>query len=305
MKPPIVCFGASVTRQTNGYVDYLSNFLENEIYKEGYGSMHLKDAGICFLDKIISYKPGYCLIDWFSTSKTDYGNQIIKYLDAITYKLLGNNIEPIFLLFPISIMLETRVEMYNHIREYAKKYKIHIIDICNISAEENINTTNLLKDYVHTSQYGSVYYAKKIALYIKNYVLNIDNKTILPKENKYSNIKEFVFPIQVNDFIEIEIDDELIGIYQKIGPYSDSVSIYDNEIRLLNTQNIWDVWCHYERETIKIEIFSPGKYLIKLNNNSVNKNNCKKTFNFTDFTKNILNLQKFYFTDNLSIINYE
>jgi hypothetical protein len=305
MKSSIVCFGASVTRQKNSYADYLQNLLQYNIYKEGYGSMNLSDAGVCFLNKIIKYNPEYCLIDWFSTAKTDYGNQIIKYLDGVVYKLLTHNIQPIFLLFPISIMLDSRIEMYKYVQEYAKKHNIHVIDIYSKSIEDKINTSSLIKDYVHTTPFGAEYYAKQIALYINNFILGSNNKIIIPEKNKYSDVKEFIFPICVKNFLEIEIDDELVGVYQAIGPYSDSVSVFDVYGNLLDKQDVWDVWCHYERETIKIQISKPGRYLIKLNNNSVNKSNSKQSFDFTEYNKNILNLKNFYFTKNLSILKYE
>jgi hypothetical protein len=305
MKDSIVCFGASVTRQNNSYADFLQNLLEYNIYKEAYGSMHLSDAGICFLNKVIEHNPKYCLIDWFSTAKTDYGNEIIKYLDAIIYKLAAHNIQPIFLLFPISIMLDSRLEMYQNIHKYAKEHNIYIIDIYSKSVEENIDKQSLIKDYVHTTLFGAEYYAKQIAFYMKKFVVESDHKILIPEKNKYSNIKEFTSPISVKDFLEIEVDDELIGIYQTIGPYSDSISIFDSYGNLLNKHDIWDIWSHYERETIKIHIPKPGRYLIKLNNNSVDKTKCKQNFDFSNYNANILNLKKFYFTKNLYIIRYE
>lgn len=61
-------FGASVTQQTNGYVDVFANLCNDkfDVKKYGYGSMHIYDAGICFINNVINDKPNYCFIDWFS-----------------------------------------------------------------------------------------------------------------------------------------------------------------------------------------------------------------------------------------------
>ena len=61
-------FGASVTQQNKGYVYYFKNKCSDNItiFQNGYGSMHINDAGICFLYEIIKkalrYKPNYICI---------------------------------------------------------------------------------------------------------------------------------------------------------------------------------------------------------------------------------------------------
>ena len=70
MKKNISFFGASVTQQNDGYVEYFKNkndIIQNyNVEKYGYGSMHLKDAGIIYIDKAMSSSPSYCFLDWFN-----------------------------------------------------------------------------------------------------------------------------------------------------------------------------------------------------------------------------------------------
>lgn len=54
----------------NGYVKYFKNLTKNifTVEQHGYGAMHIRDAGVCFLDKALEKKPKYCFLEWFSTA---------------------------------------------------------------------------------------------------------------------------------------------------------------------------------------------------------------------------------------------
>ena len=52
----IAVFGASVTQQKNGYATKLSDKFNCPVRIFGYGGMHLNNAVICFIDKVIYEK---------------------------------------------------------------------------------------------------------------------------------------------------------------------------------------------------------------------------------------------------------
>jgi len=177
--------------------------------------MNLLDAGICFLDNILNEKPNYCFIDWFSTDVFNDINEL--YLDCIVKKLFEIKCNVIFLLFDRMDMNSTRINMYNNVILYAKKYNIGYIELYN-----NDNKQELLKDIVHTNENGSQFYGKKIYnFFINNYKdTNLNNFCIIPNENEYCNIKKLSVNKIVNNKIILTGKFKLIGIYQNIGIFS-------------------------------------------------------------------------------------
>ena len=74
MKNKIAFFGASVTQQQNGDWQYFANLNPQfDVRPFGNGSMHLNDAGICYIEDVIKFNPQWCFIDWFSTGYIVYG----------------------------------------------------------------------------------------------------------------------------------------------------------------------------------------------------------------------------------------
>ncbi len=308
----ISCFGASVTKQ-KGYVDNLIDLCPSlSFLKFGYGSMHLGDAGLCFLEEVISKKPDICLLDWFSTFKIYNKFDLFFLLDSIVYKLLINNIQPVFLILPALEMSSKRLEMYENIKQYSRDYNLHFIDIYDQFLIDNLKVEDIIRDTVHTNERGSFYYANIISNYLKYNLINFPDEPlhsfynrVYPSPNKYENIKKISQELVINNYIKLKIEDELIGILQRIGPYSDSIDIINlNNNVLVKTESIWDVWCYYERENIKISIKNPGLYLIKLNQNFVDKTKCKNQLDWKSY-KNVLNLKTFYYIGDFSIIDYE
>lgn len=53
----IAFYGASVTQQRNGFVDYFAKLSKIRVMKFGFGGMHLSDARICFVDKVVEARP--------------------------------------------------------------------------------------------------------------------------------------------------------------------------------------------------------------------------------------------------------
>ena len=129
----IVFFGASVTQQKNGYVDIFTSFINKSnpeflVQKYGFGSMHLRDAGICFIDEIILQKPSYCFIDWFTTAMIYNCSSLKTYLDCIVRKLKLINSKIVFLLLHNRDINE-RQQMYIDVISYANEYNIFYIEI--------------------------------------------------------------------------------------------------------------------------------------------------------------------------------
>ena len=57
MKNKIAFYGASVTQQANGYWEYFAKLNPNfDVKPFGNGSMHLNDAGICYIDDVINFQ---------------------------------------------------------------------------------------------------------------------------------------------------------------------------------------------------------------------------------------------------------
>ena len=303
-------FGASVTRQGNSYADKLMVNLAKEYKKFGYGSMHLDDAGICFVDEVISYEPDICFIDWFSTAKTNYENKIYTYLDTILYKLLTNNIKPIFLLLPISEMIQSRLEMYKNVKQYALDHNINCINVYEQSLSDTVSVSALIKDYVHTTTFGSEYYANVILTFLNQFVLELPDEPldsnyniVYPHKNKYVDIKKTTVSKTFYNNFSIIVEDEVIGFYQTVGPHSGDVEIYKEGI-LIEKQPVWDVWCYYERDTFKIQLREPGEYVIKVVDCSRDRSKSKVQVNWELFRKEI-RIKDIYHISNIVIKNYE
>ena len=96
----IAFYGASVTQQRNGFVDHFAKLFKAKVLKFGFGGMHLSDAGICFIDKVVVARPEICFVDWFSTWYMDQDGKFDLYIDAIVEKLQKIDCRVIFLFFP-------------------------------------------------------------------------------------------------------------------------------------------------------------------------------------------------------------
>ena len=299
MTKTIAFFGASVTQQSPGYVskiDELSNHT-HRIIQRGYGSMHLNDAGVCFIDEIIDEKPDYCFLDWFGTGfiVTDI-KSLSKYLDGIIRKLLLNNCIPFFLLLDRSDMCEKRLKLYDLVTQYAVEYNIHCVKLYN-----NTNVKDLLRDTVHTNENGATYYGEKIYDFFTNNVVSVDVQSTrkIPDENELSAINSINLDVIVHDNIKLKGDFKLMGIYQMIGPFSGICEIDSNGI----TQrcNIWDQWCHYNRLSMKISTKQRGSYVdIKILNDIFDTTTCKKDINFDTITKH-MEIKKIFYIGQMSI----
>jgi len=293
----IVFYGASVTQQTNisGYVPtfetiLLKNNYNYNIIQKGFGSMHLSDAGITCIDKIINENPQFCFIDWFSTGfiTTDQ-IYLFTLLDTIVRKLMLHNCKICFLLLDRIDMCENRLIMYKNIVNYAEIYNIQYIEIYN-----NNNKCELLRDDVHTNEAGANFYSNKIYNYfIKNLMNDTRIYNKIPDENEYSHIKSIKIDKKINKEISINGKFKIVGIHQQLSEFSGLIEITRNNIEKYNVM-IWDQWCHFMRDSIKVSIDWSENVVIKILQDIFDTTSCKKDINFNNIEKYMYIHEIFY-----------
>jgi len=272
VKNNVAFFGASITQQQNGYWYYFGLMnSEFNIKPFGYGSMHLNDAGISYIDEVLEFNPEYCFIDWFSTGYIKYNenkfDEICEYINTIIHKFYKNNIKLIFLTFPDKTVDKT--EIYIKINQYLKSLDIPYLDISNVF-DDNIN--QILRDGIHTTPFGSEQYAKYINEYFHNNDITIP--TTYPEENKYCVIKKLTINSVVSSQITFQGPCEVIGISQIIGPYTGLLNIDGNII------NNWDRWCYYERNMVNLKFKVNEQTTIKILQDDFDRSLCEHACNW-------------------------
>jgi hypothetical protein len=295
MNNKICFFGASITQQGNGYWKYFAeNNKQFSIHQFGYGARHLSDAGICYIDKVLEVEPEYCFIDWFSTGYIKYNehkfDEIKEYIDTIIYKFFIKNVKLIFLIFPDKTVDKTYI--YNEIKKYIQSLNIPILDI----SESFDNIDEILRDGIHTTDYGAKEYAKKIQEYFYTEIYDKYQITYKPHITKYCDIKQYSLNKIITKKLIISGNSEVIGISQYVGPYSGLIKINDEII------NNWDKWCHYEREMINLKFKIDGITTIEVLQNEFDKSSCPT---YTECNVKILKLMTiFYIGEKIKILDY-
>jgi hypothetical protein len=279
----IVFFGASITAQKEGYVKYFKDLdnSENIIQQSGYGSMHLYDAGMIYINTILDFKPDICFIDWFSTGFITYDPNI--YLNTIINKFSNNNCKLIFLFFPRNPFEKSRKDMYNIVQKYLNLNNINYLDISNEFADLN----NILRDTIHTNDNGSKQYANKIYNYFNKIKNNLEIPLIIPNQTKFCDIKEYKINNKIYKNLIITGNIEIIGISQQIGPHSGLINIITDDTNT-NTNiklNLWDQWCHYERTNIKISIKFTKYCKISICSDDFDRSSCTRDIKWNEYQK--------------------
>lgn len=314
MKNKIAFFGASVTQQQNGYWQYFANLNPQfDVRPFGNGSMHLNDAGICYIEDVIKFNPEWCFIDWFSTGYIVYGKDknevttleedfedIKKYINTIIYSFLSKNIKLMFLTFPDkSIDGRTgkpveKEKIYKKINEYIGSLNIPTLDISESFSDLNI----ILRDGIHTTPFGAEEYAKLINEEFQNLYGKVEMPLEYPARNKYCGVKRMDLNMVVYDRLVLGGPCEIIGVSQFIGPYTGLVSI-DGEV-----VNNWDRWCYYERRMVNMKFKVGEKTTIKILEDDFDRSICNHHAPWN--TKKLLKLTEcFYIGGDLKIIEYK
>lgn len=275
MKPKsataLAFFGASVTKQKTGYVHYFEKLCDYNVLQFGYGGMHLKDAGIIFINEVCKSNPTYCFIEWFTPGIKNYKKEsLFLYLDIIVLNLLKINCIPVFLFLrgvTATDLFEDKLKSYKLIiEEYCAPKNIPYIEVYKNVDVGCKTDQEILRDTVHTNDLGSELYAKAILNYFNAYIfnkVNIKNITI-PASNKYSDIKCFEFKQNCTTGILIKGNAELVGIYQDIGPFSCFCDVYVDGKLIHKERPLIDVHCHYVRPTINFNYTFKESLIIQI-----------------------------------------
>jgi hypothetical protein len=307
MESKIAFFGASITQQNNGFAKYTTDFLKCESQIFGYGSMHLCDAGICYIDEVLNYKPKYCFIDWFSTGyiKNNKHNLdgIKLYIDTIINKFLKNGVIVIFLFFPdcsndsITNQPVNKKDINEKLANYLVKLNVPIIDL---SEKFNNSELNLIlrDDKIHTTDFGSEVYAKHISkVFLDDIYKKYKIPDTFPEKTKYDVVSKLDCEMSIDQFITLKGPCEIIGISQIIGPYSGLLKINNNII------NNWDPWCYYERRMIKHNFIINDITTIEVLDDAFDYSACKHEQNWND--KKMLKVKSIFYSGELKILNYK
>lgn len=291
-KPIVCCFGASITQQSHGYVKELRNMIHtHKVEQHGYGGMHLDDAGIFFIDKALKNNPQILIVDWLSTGYNNLDIQTTLCIENIIYKCHEVNCIPIFII-PYRKDNIDRQDFYTFVVNTIEKYE------CGYISFEDILTNDDLKDVVHPNNIGSKKYADELYNRINN-INQTTYKYAMPIKNKYYNITKHILTDKtcsvLGNTTTIDISGEIIGIVNKIGPYSPIVEIYDGST-LIKEVSIWDKHCSYERTHVNFKnLIINNNLTIKVIDDTPNYHECNnKSIKFNNYTRR-LNLEEVYY----------
>lgn len=255
----IAFFGASVTQQggESSYVYHVSQALQkcgHVVGQFGYGSMHLADAGMCFIDTVLDFKPELCLLEWFTSGCYEVKDGLMDYWNTLRYKFGQANCALLLLVLPCLNTSEERERMITVSREYMQQYGIKSIDL----HKTFVNVPDLLRDHVHTNQTGAKTYADHIVQGINQSTSNMECLKLKHIErSKYCDLKTLSFDQKINRRMRFTLQGEIIGVFMNIGPFSGIICV--NVEGDQQTYNLWDEWCYYDRQTIKLSLKSEHK----------------------------------------------
>jgi len=292
MTDKIVFFGASVTQQKQGYAWHLSQRLGVEYKCFGHGGCYLMDDGICCIDDALKETPTLCFIDYFSTVYTSTDKHTIDYLDTILYKCTEARCKTIWLFFP-SEDHASRLPFYAFLKAHLDSRRATYIDLNEVLTY----STDLCRDRVHTTERGSIEYAKTL------YTLFSDIRNTIPyaievQKTKYCDIKCLDVNQTVQTSLSFEGDCTIVAVYLTRGPKSGIVYIGDKKYM------IWDVHCHYNRTTFHLKnIGVSGTVTIKVSQEPVDYSMCRRPdFDFGFPTKELHVLAVYYIGADLRVV---
>jgi hypothetical protein len=279
-------FGASVTAQKTGFAPCLAKKMSNlKTYIYGYGGNHLSNAGICNIDDVLQNTPTYCFIDFFSSQYSDINELTLEYIDTIIYKFTISKCKLIFL-FVLRSDHVRRIKFYDYVKEYLKSKNIYYIDI----NKYLIFNTDLIRDSVHTTEYGSEKYAEIIYTHFKN---NMETITFPQEilETRFCNIKRLDVKKIFKQYVVLEGDCSIISFYMYIGTKSGIIEIYNKKI------SIWDEWCHYDRYSYRLDFpLVTSNSRINILQDDIDYSKCKKEMTYTGVKE--LNIIAIYYIGN-------
>lgn len=259
----ILFYGASVTAQSgdSGFVDNLAELDNSKIYRRlSFGSSQFDNAGFFNLLSILNsqQKPDIVFFEWSTTSENNYNADK---LDYFVTSLLHHNILPVFLILPRTDTFKENRKSEFLLYELADTFDVPLLDLRYLL--HKYPATELLRDIVHTTQFGANIYARKINKFLCAHDWTEDfltNKKEIEFKKYYDlNMIELNKEIGKDQYLELNFDalSDLSEITISLlkGPYAPIIDIFSNDL-LVKEQSIFDPWCHYERENFTTLIYS-------------------------------------------------
>lgn len=275
-------YGASVTQQKSGYAVKLRSKLKEDVKIFGYGGMHLNDAAICYVDKIVAMQPELCFIDWFSTAYIEKNDSTIDYLDTIVEKFTKINCKLVFLFF-LNADHKNRISFYS----FCKKYLINKgIAFCDLN-EFIDESSELLRDNVHTTEYGSEKYSEIILKFLRENRYSI-KVAVKPKKTIYSEISEKKINRIYTKNLKLSGNGKVIGFLLTIGPHSGLIKVINKEH--VTNFNTWDQWCHYNRKHFNISfVLENNDVILEVLDDDFDTSSCRNSYlSFENYKKKII-----------------
>lgn len=294
----IVFYGASVTQQRNGYVNHFAKLSKAKVLKFGFGGMHLNDAGICFIDKVVELKPEICFVDWFSTWYINQDGKFNLYIDVIAEKLLKIGCRVIFLFCVRNkdVKISDWKTFYAETKNYLKSEKLEYIALDEILSEYPVK--EILRDEIHTTKKGSRLYAETIYDYLQQFADSLyENADIKP--NIYSSISALSVKRGFDKELILEGDCHIQGFFLKIGPWSGIVDISTS--KLSTKENTWDRWCYYGRDRFSFNLPIDGRATFTISDEAFDTSECRDKFDFSKYKKKLVIHEIYYYDGSLKL----
>lgn len=237
-------------------------------------------------------------MDWFSTGYKETNQETLDCIDTIINKFGTNKCKLIFLLFPIKNNNDTTLRFHTFCKKHLTKRSIHFIDINHEIKPFEI--TSLLKDNIHTTNYGSTLYCNIIF----NKFTELKNHITFPNKStptKFEHIKQMIVERTFNSHILLLGDCQIIGFELTIGPHSGIIEIQNGtNVKICNT---WDRWCHYPRRHFNLPMDLIGSSSLNISQKNFNTSGSKQEYVFEKISKSLVIHNIYYIGNSLKIQN--
>jgi len=323
----IHCFGASVTAQhTNhatgeatGYVPYLKKLLCAK-YEDLYisatsaGSSHFDQAGYCLLPDVLRTNPDILVLDWHTTGASQFNDQLWQ---AAMLQIRNTGIRTLIAVFPRRTEFEEGIERPN-VRQ-ARESSGGCIKLLDLTKISGFSPELHLRDEVHTTPSGAMYYAELLAEEIisaartdsTDHAQTASNDNLVPKEPqtdfRIPSVDKFCIDDSFVDCFQILIDIQSDGTYEnpilvldhQIGPFSPVAALFQDGSNG-RSMSIWDPWCSWTRQAytgipLGLNIGNESKIVICSTGKLPDYQKCRNLdFDFNPFNERYLSIRSLF-----------
>ena len=233
----------------------------------------------------------------FSSEYIKINDEAVQYIDTLINKCGSINCKPIFLFVPFKDF-PGKDDFHLFCKSILNKRKIFFIDVGTEIETHDIN--KVLRDTIHTTEYGSNLYSKVI---YEKFIENRDNISVPNKlpDTKYTCIKRIKVNREFKNCIRLSGNCDVIGFLLTIGPHSGMVEIIDG-LESYN-ENTWDRWCHYTRKHFNLPMTVSGNVQINILQTPFDTTSCKSQMDFTKEQKKLIVHDIYYVGSNLVVDN--